>query len=173
MFEDVGRASCWFRQILSGADPQRSKNCSECYLLTENAILLPHFSHCNFQRSELCFRHCNTWQWESSKIPNIPTHTVMNMQNGGGTVKSKRLLSGLQPDITYLMLSPWWCNDWGGSPWCWKHCIMLTKWGCLSCRASPNMLTGWPLGHPVFWNGHPVMWLWPSSWKPCGAVFKR
>ena len=25
------------------------------------------------------------------------------------------------------------------------------------------MLTGWPIGHPVLRNGHPVTRLWPSS----------
>ena len=39
-------------------------------------------------------------------------------------------------------------------------------------RASPNVLTGWPIDHPVLRNGHPVIWLWPSSWKPCGSSFQ-
>ena len=30
-------------------------------------------------------------------------------------------------------------------------------------RASPSMLTGWPNGHSVLRNGHPVMRVWPSS----------
>ena len=38
-------------------------------------------------------------------------------------------------------------------------------------RASPNMLTRWPLGHPVPQNGHPVMQIWPSSGKPCSSIF--
>ena len=40
-----------------------------------------------------------------------------------------------------------------------------------SDRASPNMLTGWPFDHPVLQNGHPVMQIWPSSWKPCRNSF--
>ena len=27
------------------------------------------------------------------------------------------------------------------------------------------MLTGWPIGHQVLRNGHPVTRVWPSSWK--------
>ena len=58
------------------------------------------------------------------------THSVMNMQNGGGIAKSKWLLSSLQPDVTHLMPSSNWLhNDWGGSSWCRKHCIMCC---CLS-----------------------------------------
>ena len=30
-------------------------------------------------------------------------------------------------------------------------------------RSSPNILTGWQIGHPVLQKGHPVMWIWPSS----------
>ena len=39
-------------------------------------------------------------------------------------------------------------------------------------RASPNMLAGRPIGHPVLRNGHTVIRLWPSSWKPCGNSFQ-
>ena len=55
--------------------------------------------------------------------------------------------------------------------------IFLSKWGKFLCRdanrAPRNMLGGWPIGHPVLRNGHPVTRVWLDILNHTGIVVQR